>query len=340
MKVTDLDFSFPDDLIATEPVRPTRVMWVQDEIPHEITVQDLLQKIPAGDVLVINTTQVLKRRIFALDPQKPQHEVEVLFLSSQDQITWDVLFPSKGFSVGEELLLPGDIKMTLVEKGRPQRVRTSAPLEEVYFERVAEMPLPPYIQKMRLQRHSQQADEGWYQTAWAQNPGSLAAPTASLHFTKEDLNTLRDRGVYVVSIILHVGLGTFLPVTTENLEDHKMHEEFMHISDFSWQIIQAAHENGHKVWALGTTVARALESRALQKGTLFKTTTDLMIRPGHRWRIVDRLLTNFHQPQSTLLALVCAFAGFDNVMRCYRWAIDRKMRLFSYGDLSVWVDDP
>lgn len=336
MKVSDLDFSFPEELIATEPRRPSRVMWVErDGTPKEIHFQELLEKIPAGDVLVVNNTRVLKRRVFAQD-------LEILFLKQINTTDWEVLFPSKKLKIGAVLELPECLQMTLLEKGRPQKVRLSREVDEEYFQKVAELPLPPYIQKARDQRHTVDADESWYQTAWAQKPGSFAAPTASLHFSDQDMQFLKNNGVQLLEVTLHVGLGTFLPVTSDDLDHHDMHEEYVEISAPVWQAIKKARQEGRKVWSLGTTTTRSLESAgqgvlpgSLQTG--FQGFTKILIQPGYEFEIVDRLLTNFHQPQSTLLALVSGFSSLGKVKACYQWAIERKFRLFSYGDLTCWI---
>ncbi|WP_415063839.1 tRNA preQ1(34) S-adenosylmethionine ribosyltransferase-isomerase QueA [Bdellovibrio sp.] len=336
MKLTDLDFSCPEELIATAPQRPSRVMWVPGhEEPQEISFQDLMARIPAGDALVVNNTRVLKRRVFA-------GEVEILFLKQIDSCDWEVLFPSKKYKIGSVLELPLGVSMTLLEKGRPQKVRLSEAVGEEYFQKIAELPLPPYIQKAREQRHTVEADESWYQTAWAKEPGSFAAPTASLHFSKSDIEELKARGVKVVEVTLHVGLGTFLPVTAEDLNDHDMHEEYVEVSAATWALIQETKQKGHKIWALGTTTARSLESAGggLLPGSAqvgFQGFTKLLIQPGYQFKVVDRLLTNFHQPQSTLLALVAGFSSLERVKACYQWAIERKFRLFSYGDLTCWM---
>lgn len=337
MKITDLQFEYPEELVATEPQHPSRVMWVESvqAAPQEISFQELMQKIPAGDVLVVNNTKVLKRRVFAGD-------VEILFLKQVSDLEWEVLFPSKKYKLGECLELPLGVQMELIQKGRPQKVRLSQAVSEDYFQKVAELPLPPYIQKVRQDRHTVQADESWYQTAWAQKPGSFAAPTASLHFTQPDIEALKARGVFVLEVTLHVGLGTFLPVTADDLDDHEMHEEYAEIPAATWQKIQEQKSKGFHVWALGTTSVRTLESAA--KGLLtaqadggFSGFTKLLIQPGFQWKVVDRLMTNFHQPESTLLALVSGFSSLEKVKACYSWAIERKFRLFSYGDLSVWL---
>lgn len=337
MKVTDLNFSYPENLVATEPKHPSRVMKVDLETgqPQEISLQQVLELIPAGDLLIVNNTKVLKRRVFAGD-------IEILFLAQKSPTSWEVLFPSRKFAIGEKITLPGDITMTLTQKGRPQLVELSQPVGEDYFAAHGELPLPPYIQKARNQRHTVQDDESWYQTRWAQKPGSFAAPTASLHFHEQEMNFVKGRGVKVLEVTLHVGLGTFLPVTAEDLDQHDMHEEYAEIPAAVWNAIIRARMDGRKVWALGTTATRALESAA--GGLLghdvhgnLSGFTKILIQPPYQFQIVDRLLTNFHQPQSTLLALVSAFASLDTVKACYQWAIARNFRLFSYGDLSVWI---
>jgi len=336
MRITDLHFEYPEELVATKPERPSRVMWVEDGKPSEISLSELLSKIPSGDLLVLNNTKVLKRRVFAGD-------LEILFLSrlSGDEELWEVLFPSKKYKVDDVIELPLGVKMTLKQKGRPQLVTLDRPVDESYFEKVAELPLPPYIQKARGQRHTIKTDETWYQTAWAKTPGSFAAPTASLHFSAADLETLRARGVKLVELTLHVGLGTFLPVTSEDLNEHKMHSEYVEIPASAIAEIEKTKASGHKVWAMGTTATRALESypRGYFKKSeeSLKGFTDILIQPGFQWQVVDRLLTNFHQPESTLLALVAGFADLSTVKQTYQWAMERKFRLFSYGDLSVWL---
>lgn len=341
MLLSDLKYDYPDDLIATAPQKPSRVMWVDgDGNPSEITIAELIQKIPAGDILVLNDTKVLKRRVFVKSPFDQNEELEILFLDSLSDGSQKVLFPSKKFKVGDKLTLPNGAIMTLIEKGLPQTVFIEPALTESDFDQMAELPLPPYIQKARHERHNQQADESWYQTAWAKNPGSFAAPTASLHFSESDIEKLKQNGVKVVTVTLHVGLGTFLPVKVENLDDHKMHEEIYAVSESVWNEIQLARKNKSKIWALGTTVTRTLETvaRTAEKGDLrLQGASDLLLQVGSEFKIVDRLMTNFHQPESTLLALVSAFSSLENVKNNYQWAIERRFKLFSYGDLSVWL---
>ncbi len=338
MKITDLKFDYPEELVATSPVRPSRVLLAQENQIQEISLDHLIKMIPAGDVLVVNNTKVLKRRVFA-------GALEILFLSEEGELKsstegernkWQVLFPSKKTKVGEVIELPLGVKMTLLQKGRPQIVQVSRKLEESYFDEVAELPLPPYIQKARGERHNQTQDQNWYQTAWAKKAGSFAAPTASLHFSSQDILDLKEKGVQVLEVTLHVGLGTFLPVTTEDLNDHDMHEEFFEIDPSVWRQLKQAKVDRKKIWAMGTTATRTLESASDEK---LKGLTKILIQPGYRWKMVDRLLTNFHQPESTLLALVAGFSNLDHVKKVYDFAIKNKFRLFSYGDLSVWYRD-
>ncbi len=330
MKLADLKYEYPEELIATEPARPTRVMWVEkNKSPVELSLSDVLEKIPARDVLVINNTKVLKRRVFTAEG------IEVLFLDSVDQNIWKVLFPSKKYSAGDVIQLPNGFNMKLIEKGRPQLVEVTPPIQESDFEKMAELPLPPYIQKARAERHNVVGDKDWYQTAWAIKPGSMAAPTASLHFSNDDISKLKEKGVHVIELTLHVGLGTFLPVTTDDLDQHQMHSEEYEISNDNWEKIKHAKANGQKIWALGTTATRVLESVA--RTERLTGSTDILLQVGSEFRIVDRLMTNFHQPESTLLALVAGFFGLDIVKENYRWAIAKKFKLFSYGDFSVWL---
>jgi S-adenosylmethionine:tRNA ribosyltransferase-isomerase len=368
----DLRFEFPADLIATKPQYPPRVMSVpppdhSDMSPQEISFQKLLESIPKDDVLVVNNTKVLPRKI-------EFNGLEILFLESTDQLHWTVLMPSQKLKIGDEILLPGEVRLTLKEKGLPQKVMASSPLSDEYFEAYGSLALPPYILKQRqLAKITQKQlshgdqidldketylDKEWYQPIWQQyfkyeeslkkssaaNPsGSLASPTASLHFKPQDFEKLKAQGVKIVPITLHVGLGTFLPIKTDELAQHTMHFEWVEIPRASYELIQKAKAEGAKVWALGTTVARSLESIPLGileagEGPLaYQGMTNLFIQPGFEWKVVDRLLTNFHQPESTLLALVASIAGLEKTLAAYRWAVEKRFRLFSYGDFSLWM---
>lgn len=338
MKRSDLKYEYPNELVALRPQKPSRVMQVdlKTRIFKEQTPKEILNQVQPGDVFVVNDTKVLKRRVFAKHLAQTD-EIEILFLQKDplNSRIWTVLFPAREFKVGDQIQLPNQTTMTLIEKGLPQKVQLDQDLTEIEFDKMAELPLPPYIQKARGERHNSEGDQSWYQTEWGKNAGSFAAPTASLHFSNADLQELKNRGVEVLQITLHVGLGTFLPVKVEDLSDHKMHEEMYEVTPEVWQkILQAKNEN-RGIWALGTTVTRTLETVArTQKQSGF---SDLLLQPGSEFKIVNRLLTNFHQPESTLLALVAGFSDLELVKKSYQWAIERKFRLFSYGDLSVWI---
>lgn len=342
MKKHELQFSFAESLIATEPASVSRIFSALGEF-KEIKMQDLLNEFAEGDLLLLNDTKVLPRRVFSLvaDSDRQNSEsLEILFLSSHDQMHWQVLFPAKRTKLGAKIKLSGDAEIELLEKGLPQLVKSNLLLDDSYFEQYGDVPIPPYIQKVRQERKSKPQDKSWYQTHWATHGGSFAAPTASLHFKPEHLVELQKEGVSIAKITLHVGMGTFLPVHADDLNEHKMHHEPVFIANEVWEKIQDTKNRGGKIWALGTTVTRALESvlqnklHKTEKG--FVGATDLLILPGFKFEIVDRLLTNFHQPESTLLALVFAFAGQEKVKAGYDWAIEKQFRLFSYGDLSVW----
>jgi S-adenosylmethionine:tRNA ribosyltransferase-isomerase len=331
MKTADLDFSYPPELVATEPLRPSRVLFSEaHEAPAEISFAALLEKIPAGDTLVINDTKVLPVRVWSIKGD------EVLFVRHHGGLQWDVLFLARDYKLNDEIEFPGGIWARLTAKGLPQRLAFDREISPTFFTEFGEPALPPYIQAARGDRHARPQDRAWYQTAWAEKAGSSAAPTASLHFSLEDLRKLRERKVQVMPLTLHVGLGTFLPIKSDNLAEHEMHGEEIFLSNETL----AAVENANHVWALGTTVTRALE--AWSQGHLEKTEqgfygeTKLFITPGYEFKTVDRLLTNFHQPRSTLLALVMAFAGEERVRNAYQFALEHKFRLFSYGDLSAW----
>jgi S-adenosylmethionine:tRNA ribosyltransferase-isomerase len=349
VSLKDLDFAHPDELVATVPSRPTRVMWVESSDiksnnsatpsvqPIELTITQLLEQFAAGDLLVLNNTRVIKRRVFTID-----EDIEVLFVAQLNELEWEVLSPLRGRPLEKPLLLPGGIELLVTQRGLPQRVRSNKALPADYFEQFGEMPLPPYIRRVRGQSHTQPQDESWYQTAWAEHPGSSAAPTASLHFSNDDIQFLRNKGVEIQYVTLHVGLGTYLPVKTDRLQDHRMHHEWAEVPASTWEAIGRVQKNGRKVWALGTTAVRALESvpkgkLVAQEDSAFRGETDLFIHDDFEFKVVDRMLTNFHQPQSTLLALVASFAGLKKTMDAYHWAVEKQFRLFSYGDLSVWI---
>ncbi len=336
MQLSDLQFEYPPELVATEKKTPSRILVAQLALKKIAESEDLFSYFGEGDVLVINNTKVLARRLFS------ETNFEILFLKELPEPgLWQVLCPSSQWPKHTLMKFAEGVTAELVDRGRTQVVRVTPQLTAEYFSRHADLPLPPYILKTRKEKRARAQDKFDYQTSWAKIPGSLAAPTASLHFSREQIEELRAKGVQVVEMTLHVGLGTFLPITT-SLEEHKMHSEDVLISRETWAAVLAAKSKGKKVWALGTTVTRALESAAaglLPKDATynFSGETDIFIRPGFGFQIVDCLLTNFHQPESTLLALVAAFAGLETVKNAYQIAIENEFRLFSYGDLSAWI---
>ncbi|CAN5630488.1 tRNA preQ1(34) S-adenosylmethionine ribosyltransferase-isomerase QueA [soil metagenome] len=349
MKLSELDFDYPEDLVATERVSPSRTLLVDlgansghGAGARELTRTQLLDLFGPGDLWVVNQTRVLKRRVFT------KQNLEILFIKplNAERTDWEVLCPSSRWKQGTQQTV-GSVSLELTERGRPQKLRSSVSLFEDFFEEAGELPLPPYIQKARGERHTRTEDDREYQSLWAETPGSLAAPTASFHFDDDFVSELKKRGVEIATVTLHVGLGTFLPVTVENLDDHVMHSEVAEISKATQDAVTRTKKAGGRVIAVGTTVTRTLESWAAgifaqnaaspdTSGTL-RGETALLIRPGYEWKVVDVLLTNFHQPKSTLFALVAAFSDLESVRRAYSYAIENRFRLFSYGDLSVWM---
>lgn len=330
----DLLYDFPESLIAQTPVYPPRVLVKeQSKDAKEINFDQVIDLFQPNDLLVINTTKVLPRRVF-LD------NFDILFLDTQDETHWTVLFAAKKFKVGDVIELPGGVNLALQAKGRPQTVVASRALDAAYFEQYGHFALPPYIQSARQMAKPMDEDKLWYQTSWADQPGSLAAPTASLHFKPKDIENYKTK-INIVEVTLHVGLGTFLPITADDLSQHQMHNEYVEIKKSTVEQIEACKSKGGRVWALGTTSLRSLE--AFARGHLkefdnhFAGQTDLFLKPGDDFKIVGGLLTNFHQPGSTLIALVSAFSSLSDVKNTYQFAIKNKFRLFSYGDLSVWL---
>lgn len=325
-----LNYTYPDSLVATEPQEPCRVLFLEETPaePQEIELKQIQQVFEEGDVLVINRSGVKPCRIFF-------EGLEILFLKEVEPLTWTVLFKSAKFKVGDLLNLPAGVQAELVEKGRPQKIKVSQPLLESYFNDYGDLALPPYIQKLRADRRSLKEDLEWYQTDWCQDQKSLAAPTASLHFKTQDLTRLEAQGVQVAEVFLEVGLGTFLPLEERNFIENKLHKESFFVPKETKKKLVHAKENKKRIWALGTTALRALESCG-EDVEDERRETDLFIKPGDDFKWVSGLLTNFHQPGSSLLALVMAFYGVEETKKVYEFAVANRFRLFSYGDLSVW----
>jgi S-adenosylmethionine:tRNA ribosyltransferase-isomerase len=319
-------YELPQSQIALTPSRPSRVL-LGGSIPAEIPFSRVFDLFDPGDILVINETKVLPRRVKSLDP-----ELEILFLNSAED-TWEVLMPSASLKLGSTILLPGGVQAELVSKGRPQQIKLNQKMDAHYFEEFGQLPIPPYIKSLR--EYSDQ-DRQWYQPAQAQVPGSLAAPTASLHFSAEDFLKFQAAGIEIAKVVLHVGLGTFLPPTEENFRVGELHEEFYEVPRQVWENLARAKGQGKRIIALGTTAARAIESRALANCTEEFQRTKLFIRPGFRWQVISDLMTNFHQPKSSLLDLLCAFSDEESVKVSYQYALKNNFKFLSYGDLSIW----
>ena len=333
---SDYDFELPRELIAAAPVEPrdaARLMVVDratGTIAHR-TFADLETLIPPGDVFVLNRSRVLRARL--LGHRDSGARAEVLLLKPLTGGTWEAMVSPGGKLKPGRLVhvAPGfDVEIVSVTARRTRIVRPIAagPVEEA-IERHGHVPLPPYIE-----RPDEPADAERYQTVYARETGSVAAPTAGLHFTTRLLDALAARGAVRADVLLHVGAGTFKPVDVDDPAQHVMHEEWYSVPPDAAAAVNAAHARGAHVWAVGTTAVRTLESAAAADGALAggSSDTSIFIRPPYTFRAVDRLVTNFHLPRSTLLMLVAAFAGYDLTMRAYREAVAERYRFFSYGD--------
>jgi S-adenosylmethionine:tRNA ribosyltransferase-isomerase len=334
MQVSDFDYPLPGHLIADHPVHPrshSRLLEVAaDGALRDRRMTDFPDLIASGDLLVFNNTRVIPARLFGHKASGGKVEVLVERLLDQQRVLAHVR-ASKAPRPGTRLQL-GAAQLDVEVRGRHDdlfelQFAGETPVLEL-LEQYGHVPLPPYIQ-----RPDQQADREDYQTLWAEYPGAVAAPTAGLHFDRGLLQALADRGIASAFVTLHVGAGTFQPVRVDRLEDHVMHAEQVQVDAAVCDAVAATRARGGRVIAVGTTVVRSLESAA-RSGELkaFCGDTRLFITPGYDFTVVDALLTNFHLPQSTLLMLVCAFAGYAPVMAAYRHAIDRQYRFFSYGD--------
>ncbi|HHT85756.1 MAG: tRNA preQ1(34) S-adenosylmethionine ribosyltransferase-isomerase QueA [Bacillota bacterium] len=337
MKTEEFDYYLPEELIAQTPAenRDSSKLLVLDRKNRSLThgiFSDILHYIDPGDALVINNTRVIKARL--IGRRSTGGRVEVLLLNPAGSDTWECLVrPGHKLPPGEQIFvgdLVGQVQARTPYGGRLITWRYQGNWEDV-LERVGRVPLPPYI-KTPLE------DPERYQTVYAQVPGSAAAPTAGLHFTPSLLDKLSSKGVELIPVTLNVGLGTFRPVTVEDIEDHEMHSESYEITEEAAEAVNKCKESGHRVFAVGTTVVRVLESSCHDGKVLpGKASTSLFIYPGYRFKVVDCMITNFHLPKSTLLMMVSAFAGKQFVMDAYQEAIKRRYRFFSFGDaMLIW----
>ena len=337
MNTTDFDFHLPEELIAQTPLekRDASRLLVVNRETGEFSDQhfdSIIDQLEPGDALVMNNTRVLPARLYGEKPGTGGH-VELLLLKNTEGDFWEVLAkPAKRLKVGAQVVFgDGRLTATITEEldhgGRIVRFDYQGIFLEV-LESLGEMPLPPYI-------HEKLADRERYQTVYAKENGSAAAPTAGLHFTKELLTKIEEKGVKLVYLTLHVGLGTFRPVSVDNLEDHEMHSEFYTLSEEAAATLRNVKANGHRIIAVGTTSIRTLETIGNKfNGEIQADSgwTNIFIKPGYQWQIVDAFSTNFHLPKSTLVMLVSAFAGRELTLKAYEHAISERYRFFSFGD--------
>ena len=333
-KKSDFYYDLPEELIAQTPATPrdsSRLLVydrVTEQVEHRI-FRDICDYLKAGDVLVINDTKVLPARLYAYTQNGGA--VEVLLLKRQNIDTWEVLVkPGKKCTPRKKLIISDELSLTVqsvTDSGeRIVKFEYKGVFEEI-LERVGSMPLPPYI-KEKLK------DKNRYQTVYAKFDGSSAAPTAGLHFTPELLQKIKDMGVEIVEVLLHVGLGTFRPVKEDIITDHKMHSEYFEVSSEAAQKINAAKSEGRRIIAVGTTSVRTLESATNEKGEVIpqKGNTQIFIYPPYKFKCVDALITNFHLPESTLIMLVAAMTGREQILSVYNTAVKERYRFFSFGD--------
>jgi S-adenosylmethionine:tRNA ribosyltransferase-isomerase len=338
LKTSDFDYNLPPEFIAQTPVEPrdsSRLLVLNrksGEIEHAI-FSDLGNYLQAGDVLVINETRVIPARIYA-HKIPSGGKVELLLLRRIAALQWEALVGGKGLKTGIKVQLERgpQAEITAVFDGPRRMLRFSEPIEP-YLERIGHVPLPPYI-------HTPLSDPERYQTVYAHQPGSAAAPTAGLHFTPELIASLKQKGIGFVNVTLHVGLDTFAPVTESEPEEHKIHTEWCQLTPAAALLINQAHHANHRVIAVGTTSVRTLESAARQAApgdvvAPYEGATDLFILPGYKFRAVDALITNFHLPKSTLIMLVSAFAGRERILHAYEVAKDSSYRFYSFGDAML-----
>ena len=341
MKLRDFYYDLPEELIAQEPIadRDMSRLLVLDKNNGEIKhhrFRDILEYLHEGDCLVLNNTRVIPARLFGTKKDS-RGSIEFLLLNRKDKDLWEVMVrPGKRAKTGAVFLfgdgeLEGEVIEILEGGNRLVSFNYKGIFEEV-LDRLGNVPLPPYIKK-------ELADKERYQTVYSKYEGSAAAPTAGLHFTKELLALLADAGVKLAYLTLHVGIGTFRPVKVSNIEEHKMHSEYYELTAENADIINSARKSGGRIICAGTTSTRTLESIMQKKGSIQedKGWTDIFIYPGYKFKITDGLITNFHLPESTLLMLVSAMAGRDNIMKAYNEAIKERYRFFSFGDAMLIV---
>jgi len=338
-KLSDFHYDLPEELIAQKPIEPrdaSRLMVIHPDgrIDHRI-FRDIVEYLNEGDCLVLNNSKVIPARLIG-QREDTGSFIEFLLIKRLGIDTWEVMTrPGKKARKGRRFVFgDGRLKAEVLHVNQDEGTRIVRFEYEGVFEDIleslGEIPLPPYI-KEKLENVDR------YQTVYSKVPGSAAAPTAGLHFTEELLDRISKKGVQTLYVTLHVGLGTFKPVKVENIEEHKMHEEYYEISEDVAERINEAKRLGKRVIAVGTTSCRVLESAAVEKGLVKaqKGWTDIFIYPGYEFKILDGLVTNFHLPDTTLMMLVCAFGGYERIMNAYKIAVDKRYRFFSFGDAML-----
>ncbi len=341
MQLKDFYYDLPEELIAQDPIldrSSSRLMHVDrkdGQIEHKI-FKDVIDYLNEGDCLVINNTKVIPARLMG-EREGTGAVIEVLLLKRRENDIWESLVkPGKKCKIGTKIifgdgLLVGTVVDVVEEGNRLIQFEYEGIFEEI-LDKLGQMPLPPYI------THKLQ-DKTRYQTVYAKHEGSAAAPTAGLHFTKELLQKIEDKGIVIANVTLHVGLGTFRPVKVDNILEHHMHSEFYMIEESEAKKINDAKKNGKRVIAVGTTSCRTLESATDENGILKAESknTDIFIYPGYKFKMIDGLITNFHLPESTLLMLVSAFSSREIMLNAYEKAVEEKYRFFSFGDAMIIV---
>ena len=343
MDVKDFDYDLPEELIAQDPLedRSSSRLMVLDkktgEVSHHI-FKEIIKYLRPGDCLVLNNTKVIPARLYGVK-EGTMAKIEILLLKRKQNDVWETLVkPGKKAKPGTKIIfgdgiLTGEVIDVVDDGNRLIQFSYDGIFEEI-LDKLGQMPLPPYITH-------QLKDKNRYQTVYAKYDGSAAAPTAGLHFTKELLNEVKEKGVDIAEVTLHVGLGTFRPVKVDNVLDHHMHSEFYMVSQEAADKINNAKKNGGRIISVGTTSTRILESAADENGMLHECSgwTDIFIYPGYKFKVIDCLITNFHLPQSTLVMLVSALAGREHILSAYKKAVEEKYRFFSFGDAMFITDD-
>jgi S-adenosylmethionine:tRNA ribosyltransferase-isomerase len=337
MRLSDFTYNLPERLIAQEPINPrdsARMLVIDRETGtlEDRIFQDFPEYLNKGDALVINITKVFPARLKGYK-EKTDADIEVFLLRQLNESLWEVMVkPARKVRTGNTITVAENVTCEVIDNttsgGRVVRFHYEGDFEKI-IERYGQPPLPPYIRREPLPE-----DRLRYQTVYAAITGAVAAPTAGLHFTQEMLKKVEKKGVHVIPLVLHVGLGTFRPVTVEDLSRHRMDSEYFEVPEASAKKLNDVISNGGRVFSVGTTSTRTLETAATFNGGIKPCNgwTDKFIYPPYQFKVIDHLLTNFHLPRSTLLMLVCAFADRDLVLKAYRHAIRNKYRFFSYGD--------